>query len=367
MRWIVLSLLGATGWAASAAGHPSTTPPPLPAAAHEAGASEIARRQGEAYQAEVAWERRGAAWSAATRAEDYRLVAAISPAEGGWFMGGDQLRWRDPQRNAVHLRIFAADIDDGRFVPGASVRVHFLDDLGTELGRAPLPYGRYPLTQAYGADLVIPPGAMNLAIEIAPLPWRDPAHPGAERFATVTSAGIPLAGFRAVSGPPASLRAQHAPPALKAAMNGSLTAGIEALPRGAAGERSVGQYRVDYAVFSQSGKARLALVPRDGLTGAVLPDVLVSATLVGTNGPALPPDANTDPSELQIPGSLSLAWHTPVVHYRQDWSVRSPGDYRLTISFTPPSAPRYGRATGKRMARMAELTVPDVPIGRAPE
>lgn len=72
---------------AAAASQPFvTTPPHFPpiAVRNEADAKQLAlaRRQHAAYIAPGKWEQQGAAWSSQVDLADYRLLAAISPAEG---------------------------------------------------------------------------------------------------------------------------------------------------------------------------------------------------------------------------------------------------------------------------------------------
>ena len=63
----------------------------------------------------------------------------------------------------VHLRVFPEDRGSGRFVPRLTIRARFLDAQGAVLGEAPLAFALYPATDAYGANVTLPLGAMQLA------------------------------------------------------------------------------------------------------------------------------------------------------------------------------------------------------------
>lgn len=367
----------------------AATPPHIPpeAVGNEANAAQLklAKAQGGAYARAVAWEREGAAWSAETRAGDFLLVAAISPAEGGWDLTPSGLRWSDPPPGAVHLRVFAADGGDGRSVPGATLHARFVDAAGATLANAPLPAGLYPLTDAYGADVPAPPpGATALVVTIDPLPWRRHDPYNGDRFSTPTVARFALADVRAVSGPPASLRAEHAPPELKAGLNQALGDTVTAMwsQANAGSEKKVGDYTIDYAVeygeaywefhkgrfryaIENENNARrnahLEVVPRDGLTGNFLPGVTVKAVVTGPDGP-VPPPVEADPVGSQGDGGVPLMWHSWLYHYGENWRVPKAGTYRMQVHFTAPTARRYGRASGDRMAEPVDLTFDGVTI-----
>ena len=97
MRLIWTISLLMTGTVAAQAQQPQATPVHIPpmAVGNEADKEQLAlaRRQGAAYVALIDWERQGAAWSGTTDAGDFRLVAAITPAEGSWSSAGGTSAW----------------------------------------------------------------------------------------------------------------------------------------------------------------------------------------------------------------------------------------------------------------------------------
>lgn len=363
---------------------PGHLPPEQPGNEATEAQLRLAREQGKAYAAAVAWERGGAAWSAESRAGDFLLTAALSPGEGGWDPASGGLQWRDPAPGALHLRIFAADGGDGRFVPGATLHARFLDAAGSQLGEAPLPQGIYPLTDAYGSDVQLPTGTRAIEVRIDPLPWRRHDPYNGDRFSAPTLAVFALASAPQAGGTRASERAEHAPGALKAALNRALDDTVRAMWKqaNAGASTDAGDWRIVYAVEyaeaywefrdgrfrysienenSARFNAHVEVAPRDAYNGNFLPGVKVTAALEGPDGPVPPPADDGVGAPVQT-GAVPLMWHSWLYHYGQNWRVPKGGGYRLHVHVDAPTARRYGKASGNRLAQPVDVVFEDVRI-----
>lgn len=354
------------------------TPPWIPpmAVGNEADAKQLAlaRRQGAAYVALVGWERQGAAWSGQTDAADYRLVAAISPAEGQWVADGGGPRWVDAPAGQVQLRVFAEDRGSGRFVPGLVVRADVLGADGAILGEAPLPFALYPVTDAYGANLVLPPGAARLAIVIEPMQMMRHDPYNGDRFFRRTIGILPLAIAGPISGETASARAERDPPvALQRASRAALEDTIKAMWAQASSGGETRQdgmivtYAIEYAeafwTFSPSGSfrytvenessneknAHLEVAPRDPRTGRFIPAATVTTRTIGPGGGS--PRQDTP-----------MLWHSWLYHFGKNVRVPHSGRYTLEVTVTPTPVPHYGRATGNTWWSPVSVSFPGATI-----
>ena len=386
---VVASAIGLLATGVTCAQVPAATPPnnPPEAVGNEASAAQIAhaRAEGDAYGRKVRWEREGAAWSGDVRAGDFHLTAAISPGEGGWDLTPSGLRWSDPRPGNIHLRVFAADGGDGRFVPGAVLHAAVFDAAGKPLLETDLPGGIYPLTDAYGADIAWPAGAATLAVTVEPLAWRRHDPYNGDRYRRAASAVLSLAGLGPVGGEPASARAERAPAALKADADRALQSTIDAMYRQAndGAQKRSGDYEIVYAVEygeaywefregefrytienekSARYNAHVEVGPIDAFTGNFLGGVQVSAVVVGPDGPVPPPPDSGGMGSPTKPGDVPLMWHSWLYHYGQNWRVPSAGSYGLRIHVDAPKQRRYGKASGQRMAEPVDVTFENVTI-----
>ena len=333
------------------------------AASYEA----IAQRQGEAYAHAVDFERAGAAWSAQARAGEALITVTLTPPENAWLRTKEgRLVWTPPPQGTVHLRAFVADTQDGRFVPGLSVHARVFDDQGQSLGSDDLPFGLYPLTDAYGANVTLPPEAVGLAIYIDTLTAsRDGDGDADDRFNRPIRAQFALQGVGPMTGEMASARAEHAPEALLSAQSEAFTAArvlIGAHASGA-GEIAKGDILLDYAIAaadterawpakrpgaSQAGEqenARLDVIPRDTATGRFLPGVKITATVEAYDGTA------------SRTAGLPLRWSPWLHRYAENWVVPGSRAYQLKLQISPPEAPRYGTQADHWLDEPVELTI----------
>lgn len=335
---------------------------------------DLARRQGAAYAALVDWERQGAAWSAATDAADYRLVAAISSAEGQWLGDGGAAHWQEGAAGQVHLRVFAEDGASARFVPGLTMRALFLSADGAVLGDALLPFALYPVTDAYGANVALPPGTARLAIQIEPMQMMRHDPYNGDRFFRRTVGIMPLVLDGPVTGRTASERAETSPPApLLAARRSALEDTIRAMwaQASSGGEKQQGGMIVTYAIeyaeafwrFSPSGNfrytienensnadnAHLEVAPRDPRTGRFIPAATVTTETVSPEGGS--PRQDTP-----------ILWHSWLYHFGKNVRVPRAGSYTLNVTVTPTPVPHYGRATGNMWWAPASVSFPGARI-----
>ena len=348
--------------AASASQPFVSTPPHVPpmAVGNEADAKQLAlaRRQGAAYVALVDWERQAAAWSAQIDAADYRLVAAISPAEGEWTNGGGAPVWNEARAGKVHLRVFPEDRGSGRFVPGLTIKADFVSADGAVLGETPLPFALYPATDAYGANLVLPTGATQLVVRIEPMQMMRHDPYNGDRFFQYTTAVMPLVLAGPVTGQTASERAEATPPTqLLANRRQALEDTIKAMWAQATSgaEQQAGGMIVTYAIeyaesfwkFSPSGNfrytignersnaknAHLEIAPRDPRTGRFIPAAAVMTETIGPYGGS--PKQDTP-----------MLWHSWLYHFGKNVRVPHSGMYTLNVTVTPTPLAHYGHATG---------------------
>ena len=358
--WSIVTIIAAMQ-ATGHLGH-APTPPRIPpmAVGNEADKEQLdlARRQGAAYVALVDWERQGAVWSGQTDAADYRLAAAITPAEGEWVRSNGASQWRSPPGGHIHLRVFAEDRGSGRFVPGLQVRAQFLDAGGAVLGETPLPFALYPATDAYGANVVLPAGATRLAIRIAPLQMMRHAPYNGDRFFQDTTGLMPLALAGPATGRTASERAEANPPVeLMANRRRALEDTIKVMwaqASSGAEQQSGGMivtYAIEYAeafwTFSPQGRfrytienessnrenAHLEVAPRDPRTGRFIPAATVTTQATGPDGGS--PRQDTP-----------MLWHSWLYHFGKNVRVPRSGQYRLDVTVTPMPVAHYGRQTG---------------------
>ena len=199
------------------------------AESNEANATQLAlaRREGAAYDALVRWEAAGAGWAQAANAGDYRFVASLTPAEGWWSDASGTPRWTDAPAGTVHLRVFPEDAASLRFVPELTMRARMLDANESILTEAPLVSALYPVTEAYGANVTLPPGTTRIAVVVEPLQAMRHDPYNGDRFFRRTTVLFNAPTGTPTTGPTASERAERAPPAAlmierKAALDATL-------------------------------------------------------------------------------------------------------------------------------------------------
>jgi hypothetical protein len=341
-----------------------------------------------------------------------RVAFTITAAEGWWDKAaGGKLAWHDAPAGNVHLRIFVADLADGRLIPGLNLRAWLVDANGNEQP-VPVDFGWYPLINAYGGNVpIVADGSYRLRVAIdGPsshhlVSFGDhPEHTAVAEFPAVQIA-MPVAQPTAppVAEPPAPPVAQptsapqstpptpqeaaaplpQLPPQLPLATavaaeheaellkrcNAALTASITALWQQsiAGAEKPDADYFVAYALDfpgpviqlggsrihfkSLTGRddVRLQMLVRDSRTGRFIPGLKPQATLLDA--------AN----ESHGPGELPLNSYTWLTHYVGDTRISRKGLYTLRVHFDAPGFRRWGRQS-ERFATPADVEFTDVSL-----
>lgn len=351
-----------------------TTAPTMPPTdlSNESGAVQLklAREQGQATQQALDWVLGHAAASGQIRAGEYKVAYAIAPPEGWYDLQDGHLTWHEPRGSNAHLRVIVRDGADGRIVPELNVRATVSDAVGTMAKTAILPFGWYPLLNAYGANLHLPrAGLYHLRVEISPPQFRRHDPENGERFTHPVQAE-----FDPFTIDPQALTSQRPLSdfatdqlALAKAQGAALSHTVDAMwaqaVSGAA--RPVGDYRVGYAVeyaeaywyYTSDGdfeykigveqsaekNAHVEVVPLDARSGRFIPGLHVTATLFDTGGHKI--GTHRQP----------FMWHPWLYHYGENWRIPESGVYKLRVRFQPPEFRRYGRAAGKRFAKPVDI------------
>ena len=350
---------------------------PVLALSNESNTEQLqsAQAQGRAQREAVDWVRAHALAGGAARADDYQIVWTLSPAEGSWLpapAGG--LAWHDAPPGTVHLRAFVLDAADGRLVPELTVRARLAGDAGPE---TLLGYGRYPLLDAYGANVRLPAdGPFRLRLDVSPLPGRRHDSYNGYRFTKPA-----FAAFRPASLDPAAIVAaapesvaetvrSNETQAIRKAFDATLRMMDEQANDGR--ERTQGDWQVAYAIeysegwwcceppaqmsytimteYSAETNSHVEVAPRDARTGRFLPGLKVTATLLAPDGKSL----GTRPEPFM--------WHPWLYHYGENWRVPRGGRYNLRVHIDPPAYPRYGREAGDALGSPVDMTFDDVKI-----
>ena len=224
--------------------------------------------------------------------------------------------------------------------------------------RPPLPFALYPATDAYGANVTLPPGTAQLAVEIDPMQAMRHDPYNGDRFFQLTTATMPLSIAGSVIGQAASERDEVSPPTQlldqrRQALEDTIKAMWQQASSGAEKQADgmIVTYAIEYAEsfwrFSPSGtfrysienertnakNAHLEVAPRDPRTGRFIP----AATVVGTTSS---PDGGSPAQE------LPFLWHSWLYHFGGNVRVPRPGLYRFDVTVTPTPVPHYGHATG---------------------
>ena len=316
---------------------------------------------------------------------EFRIAYTITPAEGWWEKAGNgKLVWHDAPANQLHLRVFVADVADGRLAPVSSVVATLADMNGNE---QPLPvsFGWYPLINAHGGNFAVADGTYRLRVRVAvPEPQElqpaltDEQMAQGEALARVVVAEFPQLNIKqsdVMLVPLATEAAAGKEAELLKPCNAALSASITALwQQSASGEEKAdGNYFVAYALEPASsavmarlhrkgpldfGKenARLNVLVRDSRTGRLIPFLAAQASL-------------ETPGELHDKGSLAPMRHPWFNLYGRYLRLDRKISYRLRVSLEAPDFRRWGRPS-ERFALPAEVEFEDVSLkapGKKPD
>jgi len=352
---------GSATSAQTAAESNSTSPvPPEVDAPSKPGTPEqlrLVQQQGKADTAVVDWVLANSQIKGDITAGDLRVAFTITPAEGWWDKaGGGKLAWHDPPEGNVHLRIFVLDREDGRLIPGLTLRTTLIDANGNEQS-VPSDFGWYPLISAYGGNVPLDTDN-NYTLRVTVDPSQSHHALGASaRFERTTIAQFPPVPItqEAISKLPlatdaASVNEAELLKPCTAALSAAITALWQQSVSGA--ERPSGDYFVGYALnfaglskplsnarfhlknlVDPTGKdsVHLEILPRDSRTGRFIPGLKVQASLVAADGKSYGP------------GEMVLTWHQWLNHYGGNARVSRKGVYKLHVHFDAPAYRRWGR------------------------
>ena len=351
------------GWASA-----PVKPPASPSDEATDDQLRLAREQGQAVDAAVAWFAGHGSMAAATMgAGEYQITCLLRRPEGEWTSApaAAALEWRPDAGNAV-VTVIVQDGADRRLVPGLDVSVRVWDGSGAPVAAQALPYRWGIPVEAYAAGLSLPAGPLRVRIDVQPPAyWRHDPFNG-DRFANPTFAEF--TGLRLDPG-------QSPPPpgdpatalALAKGQGAALARAYDEMSRGVANqgtETVVGEYRVAYAVEyaetfwrmaggklvydarpeqSAETNAHVEVAVFDALTGRFLPGLSVQVSVL---------DAAGRPAGTQ---DVPFMWHPWLHHYGRNWRVPRAGEYRLRIHVEPPAWARADRELGRRFTQPIDV------------
>lgn len=189
------SSTGATPVAATAA----RTPPDKPSEEAERPQIRMARDEGKAYQASLAYMVRkvAAGGGASQRSGDYIVAYAEEKAEGLYALRNGQLQWQEPGAENAHLEISVSDASDGRFIPYLSVQATLIAPNGRTLGPFDMPFVWHPGLYHYGRNIVTPgDGTYTVRIHIAPPTFQRHDQENGRRYAQPVEVTFRNAAFK---------------------------------------------------------------------------------------------------------------------------------------------------------------------------
>ncbi len=146
--------------------------PPMEPDTSEADSTQLrlAVAQGQAYGIALAHMTGVVAHDGGERAAgDYWIGYAVEEAEGMYELIGEELHWREPDGENLHLEISVRDRADGRFVPGLRVLATLIDPQGNEIGPHEQPLLWHPMIYHYGRNWnLAADGEYTLQVHIDP-------------------------------------------------------------------------------------------------------------------------------------------------------------------------------------------------------
>jgi len=137
---------------------------------------QLARKQGEAFQAALQEMTQNEAHGAEKQVGDYLVGYAVEHAEGMYRRQGQELVWYEPREENAHIEISVRDAADGRFIPGLKVQVTVLDQEDNEHGTHEQPFLWHPWLYHYGRNWVLPGDGtytLHVSIEAPDFPRHD--------------------------------------------------------------------------------------------------------------------------------------------------------------------------------------------------
>ena len=116
----------------------------------------LAKQQGEALGKALQEMIQNEAHGEEKRVGDYLVGYAVEHAEGMYRMQAGELEWYEPQQENAHIEISVRDAEDGRFIPGLTVRLTVLNEDEEEIDTNEQPFLWHPWLYHYGRNWVLP-------------------------------------------------------------------------------------------------------------------------------------------------------------------------------------------------------------------
>jgi hypothetical protein len=348
-------------------------PPAVPSDEATAGQLQLAREEGQAADAAVAWWTGHGVFAAGRMgAGEYEVTFALRPLSGAWVPGGPTLAWR-PETGSALLALVVQDGADRRPVPGLNVTARVSGGHGATVETVHLAYRWGLPVEMYAAPTTLPPGPLTIRFDIdPPAYWRhDPVN--GDRFANPVFAEFTDVPFAPTAWPTAS-KDGDAALALASAQGAALGWAFDEMSRAVANtgaQTTVGDVRVAYAVEyaetywqmcghrleyngrpeqSAETNAHVEIAVMDALTGRLLPDLNVRVAVSDESG---------HPISVEV---VPFMWHPWIHHYGRNWRVPRAGHYRLQVHVDPPPWARTDRDLGRRFEQAIDVQFDDVPF-----
>ncbi len=146
--------------------------PPMDPNTSEATRAQLdyATAEGDAYGASLTYMTGTVAHDGGERrAGDYLVGYAVEEAEGMYEWVDNEIVWREPGEDNLHVEVAVRDGSDGRFVPMLTVMATLVAPDGTEVGTHEQPLMWHPMIYHYGRNWRVPvDGEYTLRVHIDP-------------------------------------------------------------------------------------------------------------------------------------------------------------------------------------------------------
>lgn len=170
---------------------PTEKPPERPSREADKQQLDLARREGEAYAAELQYMVKEVADTGdQKRAGDYVVAFAQEKAEGMYHPDGNGgLEWMEPgEGENCHLEVSVSDAGDGRFIPYLSIQASLTSSDGTRIGPFEVPFLWHPGLYHYGKNIALPgDGSYSINIRVAPPTFARHDRTNGRRYAQPVS------------------------------------------------------------------------------------------------------------------------------------------------------------------------------------
>lgn len=158
---------------------------------------KIARVQGSAYAQALEAMHHETGYVATQVQGDYAISLTTESAEGCYMWEGDQLVWRNPDKENAHIEVAVTDARDGRFIPYLHVMAAISKSGSNEqLCSQDLPFMWHSWLYHYGSNIVIPEdGEYDIVVTVGVLPAMRHDKQNGQRYtqpASATFESVPI-------------------------------------------------------------------------------------------------------------------------------------------------------------------------------